>query len=163
MKIKAEKPKGKNPPSIRVNCPFFGFYPLPFPPLKDLPDDFSPKDSILELVYGLLATLEAKQRKSQKIEAEDKELIMSLRTVFREQLAQQKQEGIQEGMQQSIQQGLQKEINLVIRLLTSKIGDLAPELERQVRNLSLDKLEDLGLALLQFNSVEDLIAWLQTN
>ena len=100
---------------------------------------------------------------------------MSLRTVFREQLAQQKQEGIQEGIQQGmqrgiqqgiqkgIQQGLQKEMNLVIRLLTSKIGDLTPELERQVRNLPLEKLEDLGLALLQFNSVNDLITWLQTN
>ncbi|MFM7440983.1 MAG: DUF4351 domain-containing protein, partial [Snowella sp.] len=139
--------------------------------LKDLPDDFAPKNSILELVYGLLATLETKQKKSQKIEAQDKELIMSLRTVFREQLAQQKQEGIQEGiqqgiqqgMQQGMQQGLQKEMNLVIRLLTSKIGDLAPDLERQVKNLPLEKLEDLGLALLQFNSVEDLITWLQND
>jgi predicted transposase YdaD len=81
--------------------------------------------------------------------------MMSLRTVFREKLAQQKQEGIQEGIQQ--------EINLVIRLLKSKIGNLAPELERQVRNLPLDKLEDLGVALLKFESVKDLIVWLQTN
>lgn len=80
---------------------------------------------------------------------------MSLRTVFREKLAQERQEGIQ--------QGIQQEVNLVIRLLKSKIGDLTPELEGEVRALPLDKLEDLGVALLQFESVENLIAWLQSN
>jgi hypothetical protein len=107
------------------------------------------------LFYGLLETLAANQRKSQKIESADKELIMSLRTVFREKLAQERQEGIQQGRQQ--------EVNLVIRLLKSKISDFTPELEVQVRALPLDKLEDLGVALLQFESIENLITWLQNN
>jgi hypothetical protein len=80
---------------------------------------------------------------------------MSLRTVFREKSAATERQGFQ--------QGIQQEINLVVRMLKTKIGDLSLELETKVRTLPLNKIEDLGIALLNFNSVEDLINWLETN
>lgn len=62
-----------------------------------------------------------------------------------------KQEGIIEG-----------EKSLVIRLLKRKVVNLSPELELKVRNLPLESLEDLGEALLDFSSVQDLISWLNS-
>jgi hypothetical protein len=81
---------------------------------------------------------------------------MSLRTVFREKLAATERQGFEQGMQQG-------EINLVVRLVKTKIRDIPTELETKIRKLPLNKIEDLGIALLNFNSVEDLINWLENN
>ena len=69
-------------------------------------------------------------------------------------------EGIQQGIQQGIQRGLQREISLVTRLLTRRVGVLSPELQAQIQALSVETLEDLGEALLDFTGVEDLVSWL---
>jgi Domain of unknown function (DUF4351) len=39
---------------------------------------------------------------------------------------------------------------------------LPPEIQAQVEALSIEQLEDLSIAVLNFNSLEDLIAYLQT-
>jgi len=41
------------------------------------------------------------------------------------------------------------------------VGSIAPELQAQVEGLSLEKIETLGEALLDFNTEEDLQAWLK--
>ncbi|MBL1211535.1 Rpn family recombination-promoting nuclease/putative transposase [Geminocystis sp. GBBB08] len=69
----------------------------------------------------------------------------------------------QDVKQEGIQEGIEKEINLVIRQLKRKLGNLSPELEVKVRNLSLTSLEDLGEALLDFSSLQDLISWLNSH
>lgn len=51
-------------------------------------------------------------------------------------------------------------LNLVLRLLTRRIGTLAPETEVQIRRLSLGKLEELSEALLNFSSSTDFEEWL---
>ena len=72
--------------------------------------------------------------------------------------------GIQEGLQAGIQQGLQEAaVSFVTRQLTRRVGALSPELDEQIRSLSLESLEDLGEALLDFTGVEDLVAWLRDN
>jgi Domain of unknown function (DUF4351) len=48
-------------------------------------------------------------------------------------------------------------------LLKRKLGNLSPELEVKVRSLSLTNLEDLGEALLDFSSLQDLISWLNSH
>ncbi len=64
-------------------------------------------------------------------------------------------------MEKGIQKGIQQErLNFIFRLLKRKVGDLSSELEGKIRNLSSDTLEDLGEALLDFNSTSDLIDWL---
>jgi hypothetical protein len=54
------------------------------------------------------------------------------------------------------------ERELIIRLLIRKIGELSPELIDRVSLLSLDRLESLGEALLDFQSLEDLESWFES-
>ena len=53
--------------------------------------------------------------------------------------------------------------SLVIRLLTRKLGNLTAQLQAQVNSLSIDRVESLGEALLDFTSIADLEAWLSQN
>ncbi|MCZ8064519.1 MAG: DUF4351 domain-containing protein [Microcystis sp. LE17-20D] len=55
-----------------------------------------------------------------------------------------KEEGRQEGA-----------VNLLLRLLNRRIGGIAAELSAKLSSLSLENLENLGEALLDFQSVED--------
>ncbi len=43
------------------------------------------------------------------------------------------------------------------------MGELSPELQERIRSLSLNQLETLGEALLDFTAMKDLLNWLQTN
>lgn len=52
------------------------------------------------------------------------------------------------------------ERELVLKLLTRKVGSLSPELTTKVSALSRERLEALAEALLDFTSVEDLESWL---
>lgn len=52
------------------------------------------------------------------------------------------------------------ERELVLKLLNRKLGNLSPELTAKVSSLSLERLEALAEALLDFTSVEDLASWL---
>ncbi|NJO74484.1 MAG: DUF4351 domain-containing protein [Leptolyngbyaceae cyanobacterium RM1_406_9] len=62
-----------------------------------------------------------------------------------------------EGIQQGIQQG---EISIILRQLHRRLGQLDPQLEVQVRNLSIQQVEELGEALLDFSTETDLVNWL---
>lgn len=53
------------------------------------------------------------------------------------------------------------ELKIILRLLTRRIGEIAAELQEQIRQLSLIQLEDLAEALLDFEAQTDLVAWLQ--
>jgi predicted transposase/invertase (TIGR01784 family) len=71
------------------------------------------------------------------------------------------QEGRQQALQEGRQQGLQEEaFALVFRLLIRRCGNLSPTLEERVKALSLEQLEALGEALLDFTGVSDLDVWL---
>jgi predicted transposase/invertase (TIGR01784 family) len=66
--------------------------------------------------------------------------------------------------QEWIEEGALKEAqSLVLRLLTLRIGDMAPKLRSQVQALSLVQLEALGEALLDFSEPIDLVNWLKKN
>jgi predicted transposase/invertase (TIGR01784 family) len=72
-------------------------------------------------------------------------------------------------MQQSViyqdilQEGCQAgETKLVLRLLSLRIGELSPEMRSQIQALSLDRLESLGEALLDFTKPDDLNDWMRT-
>ena len=49
---------------------------------------------------------------------------------------------------------------LTIRLLTKKVGNLSPELLARVSGLSIERVEALAEALLDFKHVGDLERWL---
>ncbi|WP_366146307.1 DUF4351 domain-containing protein [Crocosphaera sp.] len=51
--------------------------------------------------------------------------------------------------------------SLIFRQLTKRVGELSPEVHQSVENLSLEQLENLGEALLDFNNMADLENWLK--
>ncbi|NCR02041.1 MAG: Rpn family recombination-promoting nuclease/putative transposase [Microcystis aeruginosa L211-101] len=53
------------------------------------------------------------------------------------------------------------EANLVLRLLNRRIGGISSELSAKIPSLSLEQLENLGEALLDFQSRQDLEQWLE--
>lgn len=64
--------------------------------------------------------------------------------------------------QEDQEQGAQREaLTLVLRLLNRRIGSLNPDLETQVNCLPVSQVEDLGEALLDFKTEEDLKNWLR--
>ena len=68
-------------------------------------------------------------------------------------------EGLQQGLQQGMQQG---KSNLVVRLLTQKLGILDDSIQAEVLQLSGESLDSLTDSLFVFNTVDDLSNWLQT-
>ncbi len=61
-----------------------------------------------------------------------------------------KQEGREEG-----------ERKIILQLLTRRVGELPQEMRQRVENFSLEQLENLGEALLDFTSMADFQAWLE--
>ncbi len=71
------------------------------------------------------------------------------------------QEGNVKGRLEGRLEGLKEgEITLMMKLLTRRFGNLNQNLHNQIVNLSLNKLTDLGESLLDFQSINDLIQWL---
>ncbi len=62
----------------------------------------------------------------------------------------------QEGMQEALQKA-------ILRLLSRKFGQIAPELKSQVETLAIPQLENLTEAVLDFTSTDDLETWLRDN
>ena len=65
--------------------------------------------------------------------------------------------GIQQGIQQGRHEG---EVSLIWRQLNRRLGQVSPTVEEQLRQLPVEQLEDLGEALLDFESEADLLNWL---
>ncbi|NJO79182.1 MAG: DUF4351 domain-containing protein [Cyanobacteria bacterium RM1_2_2] len=81
-----------------------------------------------------------------------------------------KQEGVieivtswmEQGIRQGQAEGSQREAqSFALRLLRRKFGEIASELEHQVRALSVTQLEELGEATLDFSTIADVVAWLE--
>jgi hypothetical protein len=121
--------------------------------LQALPLDHPYQKATLELVYNLRENL----RVNQKLETDDRELIMRLEPLYQRNREQAKEEGRQEGKQEGKQEG---EKNLILRLLHRRIGEIDSLLIERITGLSIELLENLGEALLDFSSVADLEAWL---
>jgi hypothetical protein len=54
------------------------------------------------------------------------------------------------------------EQRLIIRLLNRRIGEIESSLIQRVQALSIEQLEELGEALLDFTSIGDVENWLQS-
>ena len=67
----------------------------------------------------------------------------------------------QEWREEFLQEGRQEgEQLLILRLLNRRVGEVSSELRSQIQSLSLEQLESLGEALLDFTSLADLEGWL---
>ena len=94
-----------------------------------------------------------------------REGMMRESVIYQEILEEGKREGEQIGKQIGERRGKQigeqiGERRLVIRQLTRRVGELPPDIGAQLANLSLEELENLGEALLDFTSLLDLQSWL---
>ncbi|MEG4502382.1 Rpn family recombination-promoting nuclease/putative transposase [Microcoleus sp. F6_B4] len=67
--------------------------------------------------------------------------------------------GIQEGRQEGIIEG---QTALILRQIARRTGEIPPEIQTRIQQLSPELLDDLGEILLDFTSQEDLIAWLES-
>ncbi|MBD2690157.1 Rpn family recombination-promoting nuclease/putative transposase [Anabaena catenula] len=68
-----------------------------------------------------------------------------------------KEEGREEGREEGVEQAT---VNLVIRQLTKRFGELSVEIRASISALPLPVLENLSEALLDFTSLADLQGWL---
>ncbi|MBE8994306.1 DUF4351 domain-containing protein [Microcystis aeruginosa] len=107
------------------------------------------KSASLKLLYNLSRNLQALPKRTQ----EERKFIMRLAPLYE----QDREAAIQKGRIEGIQQG---EANLVLRLLNRRFGELPPHITETIQKLSVEKLEDLAEALLDFNIQADLINWL---
>lgn len=65
------------------------------------------------------------------------------------------------GKAQGREEGRREEaVSLILRLLNRRLGEISSTLGQQIRELSLEQLETLGEALLDFTSLTDLTTWL---
>lgn len=72
-----------------------------------------------------------------------------------------REDGLLEGRQLGLLEGRKDEaLSLLTRLLIRRIGPIAPPIQEQIQTLSVEELEDLGEALLDFSEASDLTNWL---
>ena len=109
--------------------------------LSNLPLNHPYKQATLELVYNLRQNL----RINQNLESDDRELIMRLEPLYQQDRERAKQEGQQD---------------LIIRLLNRRFSEIDAALIERIRELSIEQLEGLVEALLDFSVVADLEVWL---
>lgn len=62
------------------------------------------------------------------------------------------------GRQEGIKEG---KLELVMRLVVRRVGEIEPELQSRISRLSIEQLENLGEAVFDFASASDLMDWLQ--
>ncbi|WP_414544183.1 Rpn family recombination-promoting nuclease/putative transposase [Nostoc sp. CCY0012] len=83
---------------------------------------------------------------------------------FREEIMQESviyQDILQKGLQQGEERGKKQEaLQLILRLLTRRFGNIQPDVEQQIKTLSITQLEELAEALLDFTSHSDLVNFL---
>ncbi|OUC14969.1 MAG: hypothetical protein B0A82_09285 [Alkalinema sp. CACIAM 70d] len=65
-----------------------------------------------------------------------------------------------EGQMEEAQRSLERERSLILRQLTRKVGAVPDHILDRINALSIEHLESLGEALLDFESIEDLTNWL---
>ncbi|MFM7576595.1 MAG: Rpn family recombination-promoting nuclease/putative transposase [Microcystaceae cyanobacterium] len=70
------------------------------------------------------------------------------------------QEAKQEGRQEGEQAG---EVRLVLRLLSKRFGKIGDRSVEMINSLTLEQLDDLGDALLDFGNITDLDDWLKSH
>jgi hypothetical protein len=109
-----------------------------------LPVDSPYRSGAIELFGNLRIILEAQKSKK----TEDQELIMELSPLYLAEIQAAEERGEQA---------------VIMRQLKRRVGDLSVQVQDRIKSLSVEKLENLGDALLDFTGMEDLTAWLDTN
>jgi len=71
-------------------------------------------------------------------------------------------ERVEQSLQSGIKQGrMQEKLTIINRLLTRRIGAIAPDLQSIINRLSATVLDELSEALLDFSDEAALATWLE--
>lgn len=72
------------------------------------------------------------------------------------------QQGLRQGLEQGLQQGKQQErVNLISRQLNKRFGEISEQINTQIQQLSMEQLEQISELIFDWESLEDLLTWLQ--
>ncbi len=113
----------------------------------------------MQLISGFIDTyLRLNELEQQQFEAEFGRIEPSKQEGVMEIVTSWMEEGIRQGQAEGSQREAQ---SFALRLLRRKFGEIASELEHQVRALSVTQLEELGEATLDFSMIADVVAWLE--
>jgi len=133
-------------------------------PLATLSQTNSPR-TLLEQIATQIATIEEPTQQADLLACTqvlaglrfEKDLIRQLfrKETMRESVIYQeiREDGLLEGRKNEA-------LSFLSRQLTRRIGPIAPEIQEQIQTLSVEELEDLGEALLDFSEASDLTNWL---
>jgi Domain of unknown function (DUF4351) len=116
----------------------------------------SPDDNRRSQVLQLLTNWRVSLQLQDPLETEEQELMTTLSQAYLDWEQQTRAEGVRLG-------SLHEARSLVLRQLTHRFGNLPAALLAQVEQLSLEQLEVLSLAWLDFQDVRELEAWLLNN
>jgi hypothetical protein len=121
--------------------------------VANLPANSPYKGNALDLFLSLKLELESKQ----PIEPEERNLAMRLSALYIEKIQEAQQVGEARGRQEGRTEG---ERELVMLLLTEKLGDISAQVIEEISVLSVHELQELAKALLRFGSMADVTEWL---
>jgi Domain of unknown function (DUF4351) len=110
-----------------------------------LSSDGNRRSQVLQLLTNWRVSLQLQD----PLETEEQELMATLSQAYLDWERQTEQRG-----------SLQEARSLVLRQLVNQVGELPSSLQAQLEALPLTQLEDLGLALLNFQNLTDLENWL---
>jgi hypothetical protein len=112
-------------------------------------------DTYLRLEEGEAALL---AEQVAKIEGKQKEGVMQIVTSW-------EQRGIELGIEKGVErEGVARQVRLgtlLVKQLEKRLGKVSVRLEKAVMGLLFEQMEELGLAFLDFEGVEDLRVWLK--
>ncbi|XZN89092.1 MAG: Rpn family recombination-promoting nuclease/putative transposase [Microcoleus sp.] len=141
-------------------------------PLATLSQTNSPRN-LLEQIATQIATIEEPNQQADLLACTqvlaglrfEKDLIRQLfrKETMRGSVIYQeiREDGLLEGRQLGLLEGRKDEaLSFLTRQLTRRIGSIASETREQIQTLSVEELEDLGEALLDFSEASDLTNWL---
>jgi hypothetical protein len=133
-----------------------------FANIRDLSATRRERNDILEVCIKHFKYLSEKSSES-GLTQEEEDFMKTMEQIdaeYKSEMNRARLEGQLEGEIKGRQQAGQ---TLIMRQLARRLGNISPDLQSQVRSLPLNRLEDLGEALLDFNGMSDLLAWLERN
>jgi hypothetical protein len=108
-----------------------------------------PEQPLKTVVLENLAKLQIMLKKRQSRTQDEQELMLNIDVLY------------EEWRNQIVQEGESRQRSLILRQLTRRIGVLSDEWSDRVRSLSMEQIEILGEALLDFQGAEDFRVWLE--
>jgi hypothetical protein len=114
-----------------------------------------------ELISGFIG---AYLRLTMKEEAEFEAELAKLAPQRREQVMEIVTGWMEKGIEKGIERGKDNEARTVcLRLLRKRLGLVDADTQNRIEQLTVERLEEVAEALLDFNSPSDLIAWLDAH